>query len=332
MRLGIALVRGALLLCVLALPQSAFAQLDAAAVAKDLGYDEGDRKKFLAGEIVSHQLGDEAKKELSVTVAMLMTSPVPPLFEHMQKGDVFEIDQTVLAHGVITDQPATSASFSGLELDPKELEKLAEAEAGSTFNLSSAEIGAIRAAAGGGAPALSKAYLAALAARVEAYRKGGVAAIAAYDRGKGEASPAKELQHAAEQMKGLASNLPDLHRAFANFPVDPAKGFQSELSWSVQEVQDRPTVVLIHRMYGMRGDAALLVQRQFYVGQSYNSLQITVALLPVKQGTALFYGNRTFTDQIAGFGSGAAHKIGRGMLQGEVKKLFQSVRAKFDKP
>ena len=321
----------ALLLCALAFPQMAFAQLDAAEVAKGLGYDKEDRDKLLSGEIVSHQLGHEEKDELAATVAMLLKSGVPALFEHMKKGDVFEVDKTVLSHGVISERPATAASLSGLKLDPKELEKLAKVEAGSTFNLSSAEIKAIRDATRGGAIAVANAYRTALAARVEAYRKGGVGAIAAYDRGGKQSSPAEELQHANEQMKVLAKAVPDFYRAIVNYPKDPLKGFTNEYSWSVQQVQDRPTAVLIHRMFGVRDGGAFLISRQFYAGQSYNVLQVGVGLLPVKQGTVVFYTNRTFTDQVAGFGSGAAHKIGRRMMVKEVEKLFESIRTAFDK-
>ncbi len=54
------------------------------------------------------------------------------------------------------------------------------------------------------------------------------------------------------------------------------KGDQSKLKstfmWLKQNVQDRPTFVLSHRMQFEDKGLVLHVERQFYVGQSYNSL------------------------------------------------------------
>ncbi len=104
------------------------------------------------------------------------------------------------------------------------------------------------------------------------------------------------------------------------------------MNWAVYDIQDRPTVVLIHRMFGRVGGGAFLLVRQFYVGQSYNSLQIMVGIMPVAEGTLCFYINRTSTDQVAGFGSGAAHRIGRKVLKKEVITLFESARESLEQP
>ena len=75
---------------------------------------------------------------------------------------------------------------------------------------------------------------------------------------------------------------------------------------------------------GVGGDFALGSQRQFFVGQSYDALQIVVGLFAVEQGTLLIYSNRTYTEQVAGFGSGARHRIGRGMLIDTVTTMLDA--------
>ena len=67
-------------------------------------------------------------------------------------------------------------------------------------------------------------------------------------------------------------------------------------------------------------------ERQFYVGLSYNSLQITYMALPVPAGSVLFYTNRTSTDQVTGFGRSVRHAIGRGMMEAEVKAFLDQLR------
>ena len=43
-------------------------------------------------------------------------------------------------------------------------------------------------------------------------------------------------------------------------------------------------------------------------------MTVYFAVFPAPGGVIVVYLNRTFTDQVAGFGSGLAHKIGRGRL------------------
>lgn len=70
--------------------------------------------------------------------------------------------------------------------------------------------------------------------------------------------------------------------------------------------------------------------REFFVGQSFNSLQLIARDFSFGEDTLAFYTNRAFTDQVAGFGSGTKHKVWRKMMLGEIEKLFQSVRASFE--
>jgi hypothetical protein len=66
---------------------------------------------------------------------------------------------------------------------------------------------------------------------------------------------------------------------------------------------------------------------------SKKELALAVAMVvkgPFGEDTLIFYTNRTFTDQVAGFGSGTKHTIGRKMMLGEVVKLFESIRASFE--
>jgi hypothetical protein len=68
------------------------------------------------------------------------------------------------------------------------------------------------------------------------------------------------------------------------------------------------------------GAGEVILARQFYAGHSYNSNQLTIACLPYRDGSLVFYANRTFTDQVAGFGSSLKHSIGREQAQNEMTK------------
>ena len=68
-------------------------------------------------------------------------------------------------------------------------------------------------------------------------------------------------------------------------------------------------------------------ERQFYVGQSYNSLQILYGLVPTAGKTIVFYLNRTSTDQVAGFPTGTRHSLGRKIMEKEVRRPLEEVLA-----
>jgi hypothetical protein len=92
-------------------------------------------------------------------------------------------------------------------------------------------------------------------------------------------------------------------------------------------VEGRPTFILTHQMSIVRPEGSFMAERQFYVGHSYNSLFLLAGCLPVEGGSVVFYSNHTSTDQVAGFGSGMRHSIGRGQMRDEIVKSFERIRA-----
>ena len=69
----------------------------------------------------------------------------------------------------------------------------------------------------------------------------------------------------------------------------------------------------------------LILSRQFYVGHSYNSNQLTIVCLPYSDGSLVFYANRNFTDQVAGFGSNLKNAIGHKQEKGEIVKVLNQL-------
>ena len=130
-----------------AFPVNAETAPTAAQVARQLGYGPADMKAILSGEIVSLPLMEETKKELAMTMAMLLKTPVPDLLAHIRTGNVYRMDQTVQDLKFFPDGPVSAASFAGLKLGAAEIEKLSNVKPGTTYNLSKEEIKSIRAVA-----------------------------------------------------------------------------------------------------------------------------------------------------------------------------------------
>ena len=96
----------------------------------------------------------------------------------------------------------------------------------------------------------------------------------------------------------------------------------------MQELVGRPAVVLAHRAQNEGTQVQFLLQRDFFVGHTFDALQILMGVVPAGEDQCvLFYTNLTFTEQVTGFASSAAHGIGRKIMTGEILELFEAVKA-----
>jgi hypothetical protein len=294
-------------------------------VAADLGFDAPAAVQARAGQVVSRSIDESSRSEIGAAVAMFVQAPLERIKAQVRGAGFAELDPSVLAHGRI-QVPATAASFAGLRIPPAELERLARAAPGDELNLSAGEIEALRAAAPKGQEAVGDAYRALLAARVEAYRRSGLAGIEPYARAGGRTtSPGDALRSATAATTALENASPALHAALSSYPKGVPAGADDRFFWALIDVQGRPAVVLIQRLVAPEGGGLAIVERQFYASQGFNALQIVVGMFPVEGGTAVLYVNRTHSDQAARFGR-MAQGMGRRVLVGEVTRFFEAAR------
>ena len=304
-----------------------------------LGFDADQKGAFEKGEVISSGYKELSDKELALVMAVMVPAPMEKVMEFSRSGASLKLDEDILAHGTLEGDDIkgflAGVSYEGKEI--AEINKLLAVEPGSDFNLSAAEMerfAALRKKFGKGCSkdaACSKAvmdeYRSVLEGRLKAYQAGGVAAIEGYTRGSKSAEPSEELKKAGEAGKLTKQAYPEIYNAIVNYPKGDQSKLKSTFMWLKQNVQDRPTFVLSHRMQFEDKGLVLHVERQFYVGQSYNSLQISVGLFPSGDKTMLFYLNRTSTDQVAGFMSGTRHSVGRKMMEKEIRKQFDAALA-----
>jgi len=307
-----------------------------------VGFTDTETNKVMAGEIVSSDLEASSENELALVVAMLVRAPVSKVLDIVQSGTIYKLNKEVIAFGEIGDATMDKDDLTGLGFDAseaKEVAQLLKVKPGSTFNLSTAEIKRFNAIASRhqskGAEkdaavreAINAGYRAVLTGRYKAFRQSGLGGIAPYDRGGGkQGNPGKELVDKTKTYKLMQKRAPEFYHALLNYPHDSVDDIKNTFIWIKQLVNKRPAFILGHRMLQVRpNEYAVSVFREFYVGHNYNSMQLILVTFPVKEGTFVFYSNRTSTDQVAGFGGGMKRKIGGQMLQREVVKLFTTYR------
>ncbi len=300
---------------------------DSLALIQQLGIQQDDLSNLERSKTVNFDLVEGNEKELAAGVAIYLPASPDKIINTIKNKGLSAIDNDVTAEGIIHKQ-ATQESFKkfSLKAGSDEAENFMAATPGNEFNLSTGEFQSIKAASSESTEAASQTYRAILQQRLQAYRQNGLKGIATYDRGNGtEANPAEELRSATQDSKLLARYFPDVYKAWLNYPVAFPDGTDEGFYWLNRRVEGRPTAILGHRVIVSSAAGEVILARQFYVGHSYNSNQLIIACLPYLDGSLVLYANRNFTDQVAGFGSGLKHSIGREQMRGEIIKRLRNL-------
>jgi hypothetical protein len=309
-------------------------------VAQALGFDGAAQRKLLAGEIVSVEREETTDKQLAVSIGMLVKGDPEALAAAVLDGQTLEANPAILGFGEI-DPGAPEAGLAGVAYTADEVDevrRLLEAQGGDEFNLSGEELASLREVSSRYSPkqagdpaavqAVNEVYRGILLGRLQAYVAHGLAGLEAYER-DGEASdPAAELRAAAEASELLQQAAPDMYRGLLDYPEQQPLGVRQAFFWVKEMANHRPVFSLSHRMVQRRPDGLILLSCTFYAGHSFNASLSGAGALPVEQGNAVFYTNRTSSDQVAGFMQGMRHEMGRGMMRDALIESFQAIRAR----
>jgi len=295
---------------------------------QQLGIQQQDIANLDKGEIAFFNIAEGDEKELAAGAAIYLPAAPSKIIGYVKSKGLTSIDTEVTAEGSIPTQ-ATLDTFKGFSLKAgsDEATSFLAATPGSQFNLSTEEFQALKSTSSAQSDAASQAYRKTLLQRWQAYRQSGLKGIKTYDRGNGtEANPSGELRTATLQTKVLAKYFPELYKAWLNYPAALPAGIEEKFFWRNRQVEGRPTALLVHRVTASEGAGEVVLARQFYVGHSYNSNQLAIACLPYRDGSLVLYANRTFTDQVAGFGGSLKRSIGQKQAQGEMAKQLKNLR------
>jgi hypothetical protein len=300
------------------------------------------RRRLLAGDTIAYQVLETGETEIGAGVAMYLAVPLARAAEVLTSPDVVLKDPSITAWGLIPAH-ATAAAFQGFKLaggEQGEARETLEAEADLRFNLTLAEsetFRAARAAPGccdraGTIETATAQWRMLLLRRAEAFQSRGLDGVAPYARRGGISDPAALLRVAAGDARVVAPFAPRLGEALLRYPADQSPTSISQLYWVKRQVQGRPTPILLHHLVEVTPALALYVERQFYVGHTYNASQILCAAVPYEDGVVILSSNRVSTDQVGGFGGDMKRMIGRRQLRAEIVKRFDRIRAALARP
>lgn len=302
----------------------------AAAVLEALPFSAGERRQILAGELITTTSREQTSdRELAITMAFLVRDPPADLVDQFTRATGYDTDSQARAFGALSGD-GTVAELQNLRLGDAEARRFAAARPGTDLNLSAAEIAALQALPDHHTAAVEAAVRDLLLERYRAYRARGLAGIAPYDRGGGKQSdPAAALRGATTASPVLAREAPEVVQALLEYPGGQPAGARDVFLWVAFDIDKRPTLSLTHRIVAPQSDGTyVLVDRHYYVSRSHDAVQIVAGIFPVAEGALVIYANRTFTDQLGGFGAGAKQAIGRRLMSGQLAKLYDQIRAR----
>lgn len=306
-------------------------------VLAGMPFSAAERQHILSGDMVATAAKESSERELAVAMAFLLHQPPSDLVVQFRAASELKTDPIISSYGEITGAGAP-ADFKDLALVP-DREQVAlhylDAKPGADWNLDTAEIAAFAALKAqnlGGTdvvPRVEAELHRMLSARYTAYRAGGLSAIAPYDRGGSKRRPGEELLQATQAAALVAQCAPALQQVLLMYPQAKSAQLEEHFFWINFKIDEQPTIVLSHRLAQQLDDGGYLVaDRHYYVSRSHNTVQVIGGLLPVNEGTIVFWINRTSTDQAAGFASLLKHAIGDRIMAKQMSDTFAKLRGR----
>ncbi|WP_374088996.1 hypothetical protein [Methylomicrobium lacus] len=298
-----------------------------------MGMDKEQIAELAQGQPVAYALTEGRDDEIAAGIAWLLPAPSIKVAEHLRQENPDPLDVDVTGYGLLKEHGGP-ISLAPIVLSREEIETLSAAEPGDAFNLSAAEIDSLKTLKQNAKffeGRLLQHYREILFRRFEAYRRQGISAIAPYVREEGpDSKPSLELRQAANASPILNRYLPALHKAWRDYPKPLPAGADEAFPWVEKKVENRPAVILRHRISMDWNGGVLVLTREFYAPHSYNSSQWITGCLPYHNGTVVFQQVRSYTDQVAGIASDVKHIIGRKLLKDKMLKSYKRLCAVVD--
>ena len=306
-----------------------------------LGFDSSFKKSLLDGKILSTGMPEmeKSREELAVAAVMLVVkAPMEKVVAAYLDGESFRQNSDIIKYESIRNtEKGTSTVEEDFEpvgytaRESSEVKELIDFRGGNAFNFAQDEIKQFQTLHSTDPEVRDKVSLILRRILMERYRSylaGGLETVKPYDRSKGELSrPGRELTVAAASTKLLENHFPDFYQSLLNYPQEIGKGIKNEFYWFKNLLDSRPTFQLSHYMADIRSHYGIVAELQFYVEHTYNSMLTIIGCVPYEDGTVVFCANRTFTIQVAGFGSSLKRSIGRRRIEDAVSNHFAKLRS-----
>ena len=174
-----------------------------------------------------------------------------------------------------------------------------------------------------GVQAVESLIRAQLLARYSSYSARGLDGIEPYARERNAiADPAAEIRSTLELAHPLKKLFPSYYRTWLDYPEDLPEEAEETYYWLRIDVENRPQLMLAHRVDAVFEGSEILGERYFYISHFANVGYTLVAVVSVEEGDLFFYVNRFWVDEWSGMPS-LKHKLGQKMMGGEMRNRIE---------
>jgi hypothetical protein len=281
-----------------------------------------DLRHIEAGHVVAHVLpGTDA--DVSVFAARRLSGDGGRLLRWVDVIEQLKRSPAVHAIGRFSDPPRRE-DLASLTVDESDVAAIMRCRAGDcAFKLTAVERDELRRAGPAGIPGTLRDVL---VRRVDAYQRGGLAALGRYDDGRTPDSLDETSRALARRLPCLERHLPELARMLERDPQPSAAPALSFFYWSKEEFRGRP-VLLVNRVVAIQRRVAgraetIVVGRQLYAAHYMNAGLNLTGVVEMPDGRHyLFVLNRTSVDVLTGvFG-----RVVRGIVERRLKSDVSTV-------
>ncbi len=269
-------------------------------------FSKGDWEVIRKGGTANTTIASPSTREIAVGVACLLNNDQADPLAPVRELKPMLPEQFIDAFGVLPEN-AGKAAFDRLTLgddQQREANRYREFGGGFGLNLSLQEIELFYSSQRPTTDEIPQFYdllHRQLFDRLSAYQQAGLAGMQPYDRGDNDATlPGNELKRTLATAKPLKVFFPELYEIWMNYPAVGVNGGRELYLWSNVDLNDRPAIVLSHRIDLDLAERQIIAERYFYSSRFINAGYALSAVLPVEEGRLFFYIYRVWIDRWSG--------------------------------
>lgn len=299
---------------------------------------DDERRQLARGEPVA-RVTPSAGRELTVFAAVPVGVGADRLVAWVRDIAAFKKSRFVLAIQRFSDPPRIE-DLAALNLDDGDLEAIRRCRRGDCdLKLTGAEMDRLqRAAIDAGPswkPALDRAFREVVLGRVQAYLRGGHAALSSIEDRRDAVSLDARFATLLKNTPVLTGGVPQFADALGSYPGRPATDVESFVYWSKESLSGKPIVSATHVSIvrhhdGVRPDVLVAGKGIFATHYMTATLGLTALVSRSDGSRYLVYMNRSEVDVLGGFFGGLTRAIMERRLKAEASEILRGLRARLE--
>ena len=315
------------------------AELTGQEILEGLNTSSSDIQELEDGGILAYsdKQYESTNRELAADAMVLVKTNLTAVVEALKGVTTLIPAKLLIDHAEIH----VETDFGGVEYsdeDFDEVEELFRAKPGKDFNFSAAEFSQLKsnlsphrdASRADKIAAASNAIREILIGRYNHYRTAGLDGVESYKRSKRkQIDVGRELMLTTETFRPFADDFPDFFYVMENYP-NGSSCCEHYFRWLKVEIRKRPTFVLSHTIIQQTKEFVLLTERNYFVNNTLNSMQITLGWVSYADGTYMGIAMSASADILDTLMGKMLRPLGRNKAKDLVTDVMQEIRSELE--